>query len=143
MRWMMLLMAVLMLTACGTSGVTVVPTGTVKTIALASLTSASTSIDTVTPTALPIATQSPTPTFTPTATVIPEALKEEILQAYKVLLFIQIDANLLNETMTRVQSSKSGGFNSLGALIATAASVQAVDESIADTFPLICFNLNG
>ncbi|MFC1996971.1 hypothetical protein ACFLXI_05110 [Chloroflexota bacterium] len=68
-------------------------------------------------------------------TPYPEALKNEIFQIYKILLFVQIDANLLKETASRVKSGELEGFESLGVIIAMSALIQALDELIAETTP--------
>lgn len=79
---------------------------------------------------------SPTPTSpplvqpTPTAAPLPKGLSEQIEQTYTILVFIQLNAHLLSETATRVQSGELEGFEALGLVMAVAALIGAVDESI-------------
>ena len=82
-----------------------------------------------TPTPPPTATPQPTPTATP----LSDELRTEVINAYKIMLLIQIDANLINETAARVNSGELTGFDSLGALIAVAALVSVVDKAIPET----------
>ena len=109
MRLMMLLTAILILTACSANNIPAVPTE--EDITQSAPTHITTATVTATSTPLPTATFTATPTLTPTATQIPEALREEIIQTYKVLLFMEINANLLNEAATRVQSGELSGFD--------------------------------
>jgi hypothetical protein len=98
----------------------------------------------VTPTNTPIfptATPSPsltptlthTPQPTPTLTPIPAEEKEAVIQAYRIMLFIQIGANLLKNTATKVVTGELTGFDSFGAIIALSAFVNAVEEAIPQT----------
>ena len=52
-----------------------------------------------------------------------------------MLAFTHLSAELLNETATRVKSGELAGFDTLGALIALAAFVNAVDEGFAEVTP--------
>jgi hypothetical protein len=72
---------------------------------------------------------------TPFATPLPEALSEQIEQTYTTLVLIQANAELLNESATRVQSGELDGLEGLGAVFAVAALIAAVDESIPQTMP--------
>lgn len=63
-----------------------------------------------------------------TTTPIPEDVKKEISQVYKVLLFIGGNINALEETAKQVNSGELEGFESLGALIGHAAIAAAIEE---------------
>jgi len=71
----------------------------------------------------------------PTNTYIPlnEEEKNKLLNDYKIILFIYLDANLLNETASRVNSGELSGFESLGSIIVLASMVNAVDSAINST----------
>jgi len=74
--------------------------------------------------------KSPTPTPTKEAQPVSDELKEEVLQAYKILIFIQANTNSLKETAEKVYSGELEGFESFGALITHAAMAEAVDQVI-------------
>lgn len=96
-----------------------------------------TDIPTLTPTATetPEPTSTSTPEPTPTATPIPEEIKQAVLDAYKIMLFIQVDASMLDDVATKVKAGDLVGFESFGALIVLAALVNAVEEAIPQTTP--------
>ncbi len=131
LRNVLILVFAVALSACAAGqGTVVLPTDTVFSP------KPNTPIPLSTFTPLPTSTSQPTNTATPVATVtptaIPDALKNSILQAYKLLILIQIDTNLLQETATRVNTGELSGFQSLGAVIALAALVNAVDQAIPE-----------
>jgi hypothetical protein len=78
-------------------------------------------------------TSIPISTVTPTA--LPVEMKNEILQAYKLLLFIQIDANLIQETANRVNSGELSKNDSGGLILAIATLAAGLDEEIAGIKP--------
>ena len=128
-----LLFLLLFLTACSpATAVPLTPTPTSSPVP-----PTATAIPTLTPTAT--ATPEPTSTSTPeptsTATPIPAEIKQAVLDAYKIMLFIQIDANMLDDVATKVKSGDLAGFESFGALIVLAALVNAVEEAIPQTTP--------
>ena len=86
-------------------------------------------------TTAPTATQSPSPTFTPTSTPIPPELSEAARQTYLAMLFIQIDAELIKEAAVRTQSGELSGVDQFGALLAIAALMEGVDQSLPDISP--------
>lgn len=81
------------------------------------------------------ATVAPELPSTPIATPLPEQLSEQIEQTYTILVLIEANAELLNESALRVQSGQLDGFEGLGAVFAVAALIAAVDESIPQTVP--------
>jgi hypothetical protein len=91
------------------------------------------------PTIIPEPTVTPSPTSTPspipTPTSLPEDVRESILQTYKVMLFVQFNTNLLNETAIKVNTGELAGFESFGALLAVASMVNAVEEAIEEFEP--------
>jgi len=91
------------------------------------------SVPSAEPQASPTPTSPPAVQPTPTATPLPEGLSEQIEQTYTILVLIQFNAHLLSETATRVQSGELEGFEALGALLAVAALIGTVDESIPQT----------
>ena len=95
---------------------------------------------TITPSITSSPTLTPTFTETPTPTKIPEELRNQIIQSYGTMLFIQANLVLLDETAQRVQSGELSGFDTLGAMIAIAAFVNAIDEAIPEIEPPKPFN---
>lgn len=85
------------------------------------------------PTMSPAPTHTTTPIPSPTILPISTVEKEAILQSYKVLLFIQIDVNMLEQIATKVNSGELTGFDSFGSIFTLAALVKAVDEAIPQT----------
>ncbi len=79
------------------------------------------------------------PTIAPTATEPPASLtdssKEEALDTYKLLVAIQAEVNLLDETARRVASGELEGTDSFSSVMAVALIIQAVDEGIAEYAP--------
>ena len=128
MKKLVLAFLVILLTACSPSSSMPVVTPT-QTQVPPSATPTLTATPTHTPTPTSTATPSPTPTLVPIST------EEQglILQAYKIMLFIQLDANMLDQVATKVNAGELTGFNSLGGLIALAAVINAVDEAIPQT----------
>ena len=96
-----------------------------------------TNTPTITPT--PTSTATPEPTFTPTPLPLTEEEYNSLIQAYKILLFIQIDTNLLEEIATKVKNGELTGFDSLGALLGLAMVIDEVNNGILETTPLPIF----
>src|SRR3990172_5518773 len=119
------------LTACSPSS-SVMPS-TVSAIPSATL--ALTQAMTLTPSITPSPTLTPIPTGTPTPTQIPEELRNQIIQSYGIVLFVQATLELLDETAQRVKSGELSGLDSFGALIVIAAFVNAIDEAIPEIDP--------
>lgn len=86
------------------------------------------------PTDTPAPTNTPRPTHTPTQTSTPtpiaDELAEDILSTYRALLIVQLNAELLHETATRVQSGELGGLDQLAPMIALGALIQAIEEAV-------------
>jgi hypothetical protein len=122
MKKYVIVLLIFLLTAC--SPISLMPTMTPTNTQVA---------PTATNTLTPAPTSTPTPT--PTLTLIPISSdeKELIIQAYKVMLFIQIDSNMLDQTATKIKAGELTGLNSFVALITLAAMVNAVDEAIPQT----------
>lgn len=91
--------------------------------------------ESVSPTEFLTPTEIILPESTPTLTSIPDEIREAILQAYKVLLFIQVNTNLLEETAAKVNAGELTGFDSFGALVAVMAFIKGVDDFIPQITP--------
>ncbi|PKO08037.1 MAG: hypothetical protein CVU40_17485 [Chloroflexi bacterium HGW-Chloroflexi-2] len=123
---------ILLITACS-PGSLVEPT-LLPTEILPTATFTPTNTPTITPT--PTATATPEPTLTPTPLPLTEEELNSLRQAYQILLFIQIDSNMLEETATKVNNGELAGFEALGALLGLATIIDEVNKGIAVTTPL-------
>ena len=116
----------LVLSACGSFGVQVTNTPT----------------PTATRTPLPTYTETPTVTLTmtpiPTTTLtpIPADITEAIYQLYTGLVYVQFEANLVNDTASKVVSGELLGFDIYQAVIGCVDVVNGVDNGIAPIRPL-------
>lgn len=134
MRNIIIPIIALILSACSVGQATnVLPSATIESVVTSTSIPISTFTVMPTETSMPTNTPELSPTLTPTQ--LPDLLKNEILQAYKILLFVQINANLLKETAIRVNSGELSGFESFGTVVAVASLVNAVDEAIAENTP--------
>jgi hypothetical protein len=86
-----------------------------------------------TPTSTPTAT--PTLTLTPTLTPISEELVDEIMTAYKRMVLIQLNAELLSETAAQVNAGELSGLEEAGAIIVLSQLIQAVEDSLSGYVP--------
>jgi len=120
MKQFSILFLIIFLTACAASPIvpTVTPTPTVI-------------IPTSTSTRTPIPTRTATPTPDPTETPIPltDAERESIQQAYMMMLFFELDANMLQELAEKVQDEELTGTDAWSSLFTLALLVNVVDES--------------
>ena len=86
---------------------------------------------------VPTNTQLPTSTYTPeptlTQTPISQDERDILSQAYKIMLFIYLDLNMLSETANKINSGELSGFDAFGALFSQIALINAVDEAIPVT----------
>jgi hypothetical protein len=130
-------MVLIILVAACSSGqaMPTIPREAATVMELATATPIPTATATSTPTATFTPTVTPKPSSTSTPTALPEALKNEILQAYKILLFIEVDTNMLSETASRVKSGEISGLDGFGTTLALAMLVEGVDQAIAETTP--------
>ena len=122
MKIYLLILLVVLVSACSSTTETQVISST-KIVELPTPTKTITPRPTVTPTF--------TPTVTPTS--IPEDVKNQILHAYKIMIFIEVEVNLLQEFAEKVNSGELSGFDSLGSMIVVAAFVEAIDQIIEET----------
>ncbi len=76
-------------------------------------------------------------------TAVPDAVKIQALDTYKLLILIQANANLLDETARRVASGELAGTDSLAAVIVVAALVNAVDEAASEHTPPALLQVSG
>ena len=90
----------------------------------------------------PITEAPPAPSHTPeppppssTPSPLPEEISEAIRQTYLAIFLIQIDAQLVEEAASRTQSGDLTGFEQVGALLAIAALIEGVDQSLAEIMP--------
>jgi hypothetical protein len=72
-------------------------------------------------------TDTPSPSATPTP--LPDDMREAIMQTYKGMLLVQLNANFLKETASKVNKGELGGFESLGAVIAVAALISGTQQA--------------
>ena len=127
MKPLALLLSLLLfvLSACVPAAPTATPTPTITTTPQPT----STPTLTATPTNTQTPMNTPTPVATSTLTPMPEEVKNSIRQNYMGLLMIQFEANLLNETATKVSTGELQGFESFGALIVVAALFKAGSDN--------------
>jgi len=98
---------------------------------------------TATPTAAATATRTPTPSLTPTATPtatptptpLPEELVEAILGAYRRMVLIEANAELLAETAARIKAGELTGLEQVDVLLGLAALIEAIQASLAGYRP--------
>ncbi|MFC2064158.1 hypothetical protein ACFLXB_03570 [Chloroflexota bacterium] len=88
---------------------------------------------TLTNTLLPTSTFTPEPTIT--KTLIPENEKNALIQTYKIMLFIYMDINMLDQGAKEINSGELSGAESFGYIIGLATLVNAVDKEIPQIKP--------
>lgn len=85
----------------------------------------------------PTSSVTPTPPATPSLapSPLPDDLSESIKQSYLAIFLIRVDAELVNEAADRTQSGDLTGFDQVGALLAIAAVMEGVDQSLPEITP--------
>lgn len=87
------------------------------------------------PTKTPSPTLTSTPSLTFTVTSIPTELRGEILQTYKVLLYIETNVNILNEIARRVDTGELSGDELLGITFLTMRMIKVVENLVPEIVP--------
>lgn len=90
---------------------------------------------TSTPTETPTPTASATWTLTPTPTPIPEELRKDILNAYRTMVVIHVNSELLGETADRVQSGELSGIEEAMIILVLSGLIQAVENALPEFVP--------
>lgn len=123
-QWTGFIVAIALLTAC-TPNITSIPDAAPTGTAVVTASPAPTA------TAQPTATVTPIPP-TPTATTVPlsEMEREAFTQAYRYMVFVEMDARLLLEYAQRIQNQSITGFQAMGSFIGIGAIFKAVDEAV-------------
>lgn len=91
----------------------------------------------VTVTPSPTLTPTFAPSNTPTETQISlsDQEKQDILQAYKLTVLVQLNTELLHDTLDRTQKGELDGFEQMGILLVLGALFEAIDEAFAEIDP--------
>jgi len=78
----------------------------------------------------------PTLRHTATNAVLPQAVRDAVMQTYKIMVFAQAAAEMLDETANRLQEGKIDGFQAIGYLLGAGAVTKAVADAESEIEPV-------